>query len=109
MEETINITGIDRADLIAALYNGTKALGLGVLYDQPGGMTSDDVKGLIGDMLDGDLDFDYFKGRPLKVRIVGDEILGVWLYDRDAGEGQCAKIVAELKADVSEDVHESLL
>jgi hypothetical protein len=39
---------------------------------------------------------DYFKGRAIKTDLSKDEV-DPWLYDRDAGEGTFASVVARLR------------
>lgn len=90
----IDIKGIDKADLLAALVNGASPLGVGVLIalTEPGGMTREGAAKLC----EKHLRFDYVRGRPIKTDISGDT-MDVRLYDRDAGEGEAARIVEELR------------
>jgi hypothetical protein len=113
MSDKIDIKGIDKAELLAALHNGTRPLGMGFLHAR-GPMTADDARPYLesgddhaaafkkleaagGIVLRKRLYFDYLCGRPLKVDIGGDE-LDPRLYDRDAGTGRCARVVASLRA-----------
>lgn len=97
MEGDIDITGIDKAELLAALYNGTRALGLGMIHDRRAGMTADDASFYL--RTDGEPDrFDYVAGRPIKVEFNGDTLRFSQLYDRDAGPGACQRIVDALRA-----------
>jgi hypothetical protein len=84
----INVKGIDRAILLAELYNGTQPLGMGVLRDI-GSMSADLARELLGGR---EIDVDYFCGRPIKVTIRNDEF-DPRLYDRDAGEGAAQRAV----------------
>lgn len=93
--DRIDITGIDKAELLAALHNGTRALGMGVLHDIGRNMTKEEAAQFVGP--DQPTRFDYFFGRPLKVDIGGDELY-VGLYDRDAGEGRAAAIIKSLRS-----------
>lgn len=105
----IDISGIDKAELLAALYNEARPLGLGYLHYDPTPMTreqaleimekGDDHAQMFSSMVRGrgNLYFDYVKGRPLKVNLEGDT-LSTHLYDRDQGEGAAARVVAELRA-----------
>jgi hypothetical protein len=100
----IDIKGIDRAELLAALYNGTRPVGLGRLSAgalEP--MTAKQARQELEDAersIDGThITFDYVRGRPIKVDFAGDTLLRPDLYDRDAGgPGTCERIVAELRA-----------
>jgi hypothetical protein len=89
----VNIAGLNKAAVLAALHNGTKALGMGRLRDLGMDMTIVEAEAIIG----GDFfDFDYVNGRPLKVDISGDEF-NERLYDRDAGAGRAAEVIAALR------------
>lgn len=95
----IDIKGIDKGDLLAALYNRARPQGMG--FRQPG----HDLQ-----MTKGEADeyiekygtrFNYVKGRPIKVEFKDDVLLFARLYDRDTGgEGTCEQIVAILRGTV---------
>lgn len=97
---TIDISGIDKAKLLAALHNGTQPLGLGILHDR-GPMSEDEAREIIACFPSGFsvMWFDYVRGRPLKVGLKDTELLRADLYDRDApdGEGSCQRIVDSLR------------
>lgn len=104
----VNIAGLDKAELFAALYNHAKPLGMGKLHYDPTVLTKESAEKLMGlgddaaRMFPGmrrgnSLYFDYVKGRPLKIDLSGDE-MDTWLYNRDQGEGAAERIVAELRA-----------
>ena len=86
----INIKGMDKAKVLAALYNHSIVQGLGVLQARPGDMTVADARRLIEDgKKRGSLYFDYVYGRVLKVDLSRDNEFDERLYDRDLGdEGQ---------------------
>lgn len=90
--QAIDITGIDKARLLKALHDNTRAMGMGALHDLKAAIDSvpKPYHPAIG------LYFDYFHGRPLKVRLDGDT-LDVRLYDRDAGVGAGAIAVASCR------------
>lgn len=107
MSDTINIAGLDKAAILAALHNGTRALGMGRLHDIGRDLTveeartimgiGDDSTQMFGDMgRKRELYFDYVQGRPIKVDLSGDEF-DPWLYDRDAGQGAAARAIAKLR------------
>lgn len=90
----VNIRGLDKAELLRALYNASKPLGKGFLRATPGDMTREQALEVMGC---GDdhaqdfgfrrgLSFDYVNGRVLKVDLGGDEC-DTGLFDRDNGEG----------------------
>jgi hypothetical protein len=92
----IDISGIDKADLLAALHNGTRPLGMGRLHAIPE-LTADKAREALADYKPGErLYFDYVFGRPVKCDITGD-MMETWLYDRDAGEGAAARVIAKLR------------
>lgn len=107
MSDKINIKGIDKAELLAALHNGTRPQGMGFLHAR-GPMTAEEAKQYLDRGDDGRamfggpqrMYFDYLCGRPLKVDIGGDE-LNPRLYDRDAGRGRCADVISELRASLA--------
>lgn len=94
MSDSIDIKGLDKAVLLAALYNNSKPLGLGFLQADPKPMTPEEAACHIA--REG-LRFDYLKGRVMKVNLEGDS-LDPWGYDRDLGEGHAASVVENLKA-----------
>lgn len=111
---TVDITGVDKAELLAALRNHSRPMGMGFLQDTGRELTVDEARALIekaqsgarsddsgrmfGGRSNGSLYFDYLHGRPLKVDIAGDEV-DAWGYDRDnGGPGTLAAIVDKLRA-----------
>lgn len=102
----INIAGLDKAELFAALYNHAKPLGMGFLQYDPAPLTKEAAQKLMeaGDdssrMFPGmgrrSMYFDYVKGRPLKIDLSGDE-MDTHLYNRDQGDNAAEKIVAKLR------------
>lgn len=95
----IDITGIDKVDLLIALYDHASVVGLGIL--QASGPLSREQAKLVLDTStrpNGRVMFDYVNGRPIKVWLEGDKLTGARLYDRDHGHGLCARIVADLRS-----------
>ena len=105
--QTIDITGLDKAEVLAALYNASQPQGLGFLQFVAGDMTVDDAQRHIngGHNSGGDytwtppgiphLYFDYLMGRVMKIDLTGDE-LRVGLYDRDNGDGAALRALQPL-------------
>ena len=89
----IDITGIDKVDLLIGLYHGTHPLGMGIIHNDPG-FGSDEAEAALAAEPSGRLD--YVAGRPIKANISGDSF-DPWLYDRDAGEGAAQRVVDGLK------------
>lgn len=89
----IDITGVDKAVVLAALYNAAKSQGMGDLESlgRPQ-MTTSTARGYLDQ---GQTEFDYVHGRILKIEFDGDE-LDVRLYDRDNGQGAAFKALKHL-------------
>lgn len=108
MSERVDISGLDKADLLAALYNCSQQFGAGFLHASGrNAMTVEHARNIIaGDPTTGlfewelkdakQLRFDYVHGRVLKVDISGDTV-NPWGYDRDLGEGAVARVVERLR------------
>ena len=84
----MNIKGMDKAAVLAALYNHARTQGLGILHYQPGNMSLEEARNLLKTQSY----FDYLKGRVLKIDLSGDE-LNERLYDRDNGLGAAAAAI----------------
>jgi hypothetical protein len=95
-ERLINVNGreVDKAKLLVALHNNTGPLGLGILHDIGRDLTLAEAERDL-EALSWRFEFDYYRGRPLKVYADGGEIRNGGLYDRDAGEGAFDRAVAE--------------
>ncbi len=101
----INIRGLDKAEILAALYNGSKQQGSGLL--QPAGRTSDMTREHAAKLIRAtaflmasgtrQLCFDYFHGRAVRVNLTSDTELDPTLYDHDNGEGAAARIIQSLR------------
>lgn len=90
----IALTGLNKADVLAALYNASKPQGKGLLQHTPAPMTQDEAMA----KLEKTTYFDYLNGRVMKVDLSGDE-LDPWGYDRDNGQGAAERAIATLHAD----------
>lgn len=90
----MNIAGLNKAKVLAALYNASKPLGLGCLHFDPQPMTEGEAQKLLDK---GCTYFDYVYGRGMKVNLSGDE-LNTRLYNRDNGDNAAETVVANLKA-----------
>jgi hypothetical protein len=97
----IDIKGVCRAKLLAALHNNTRPQGMGVLRDLGRNMTEQEAQSIL-DAYPTGFDvvwFDYVHGRPVKVGFKGDVLVRADLYDRDApgGAGSAERIVNSLR------------
>lgn len=96
----IDISGINKAKLLAALYNAARPQGMGWLHAKEADMTEAEAASLIAAQRDdGVAWFDYVHGRPLKIGFDGNTLLRADLYDRDApgGAGSVQRIVDSLR------------
>jgi len=95
--DEIDISGLDKCEVLFALYEATSPLGLGFLQAR-GDVTVEDVRVLVSAWSDdGRFPYiDYLWGRPLKVDLSGDAFDGR-LFDRDAGAGEARAAVERLR------------
>ncbi len=89
--DEVDISKCDKPALLIALYEHARPLGMGFLRATNKPLTRE----MAEEMLEGQTYFDYVAGRPLKVDLKGP-LMKTWLYDRDQGEGQAARIVGEV-------------
>ncbi len=86
----ISIQGLDKVELLKALWlNQKSAAFFGMSIRPPAFDAVAASEAVIRDI-------DYFCGRAIKMNLSGDTI-SPRLYDRDAGEGACARVVEKLK------------
>lgn len=85
----MNIKGMNKAKILAALYNASNPPG--IFYFDPTPMTEEEAEAI----LDHGSNFDYLKGRVMKVDLSGDE-LNTWLYNRDNGPNAAEKAIASI-------------
>lgn len=78
----VDISNIDKAKVLAALYNATHPQGLGLLHYDPTPMSETEAR----ELLKSQTHFDYLKGRVMKVDLSGSEF-DPRLYDRDNYDG----------------------
>ena len=87
----IDISKLDKADVLAALYNNAKSQGMGFLHYNPKDMDKTQAAAL----LEQGTYFDYVAGRVMKIDLSKDQF-DPWLYDRDNGEGSAARVINTL-------------
>lgn len=88
---TINISKLDKAHVLMALYNNSKPLGLGFLHATSEPMKLVEAKALLCEQTY----FDYLKGRVMKIDLSTND-LRVDLYDRDNGAGAAEEALRDL-------------
>ncbi len=89
----VDIKGLNKAEVLAALYNNSKPQGLGFLHFDAKDMTVAEAE----EILKQTTDFDYLKGRVMKVNLSSDDSFEEWLYDRDNGNGAAEKVISGLR------------
>lgn len=96
MSESIDITRLDKAEVLAALFNASKQQGMGFL-DSTGArpMSVEDARQYTE--LGGEQYYDYLRGRVMKVDLSKDQ-LDPWFYDRDNGQGAAERALKPLLA-----------
>lgn len=89
----VDIKGLNKAEVLVALYNNSKPQGLGFLHFESKDMTVSEAE----EILKQTTDFDYLKGRVMKVDLSSDDGFEEWLYDRDNGSGAAQRAIDTLK------------
>lgn len=82
----MNIKGLNKAKILAALFNHSRPQGMGMFPALARGgheMSEEEAQGFLDA---GQTYFDYVHGRILKIDLEGDE-LSTRLYNRDLGDG----------------------
>jgi hypothetical protein len=89
----VDISGLDKAEILCKLYKGSKRQGMG-LFDVAGlyELTMEEACELLSEHTY----FDYLHGRVLKIDLSTD-LLDTSLYNRDIGINAAEKIIAEIK------------
>ena len=88
----IDISKLNKAEVLAALYNNSFQQGMGVMHARgQTGLSIDEAAELLKETIY----FDYLHGRVMKVNLSGDD-LDPSLYDRDNGKGSAAKVIARI-------------
>lgn len=95
--QPIDISKLDKAEVLAALYNNSRQQGMGLL--NPRGREPL-TKEQAAELLKQTTYFDYLAGRVMKVELK-DDILDPWLYDRDNGIGAAARALKPLIASLA--------
>lgn len=93
--DLIDISDLDKAEILAALYNRSHPQGMGILHFQPQDMTKEEAQTLL-DKSAPRYYFDYLRGRVMKIDLSKDTI-SPRLYDRDLGQGACQSIIDGLR------------
>lgn len=96
----VAIDGLDKAAVLAALYNAARPQGMGFLHYDPTPMTIEQARAEINNRRW--LRFDYLHGRVMKVDLTNDSF-DPYLYDRDNGYGAALGVVNTVRANLPVD------
>lgn len=88
----ISLKGLDKAQVLAALYNASKPQGMGFLQYDPEPMDVEEAERC----LNAGPYFDYLKGRVMKVDLSGED-LNPRNYDCDNGIGAAEKAISAVR------------
>lgn len=92
--DVIDISSKDKAEVLAALYNHAKPIGMGIVQYDPTPMTIEVARIVLEKM---GYSFGYLKGRAMKVNLDGD-ILYAFAYNRDNDQpGLAQKAISTCK------------
>lgn len=89
----INIEGLDKAEVLKALYDASHHQGFGVLQMKPSDLTVEEARTI----LDNDTYVDYCYGKNIKVDFSSDKEIDQRFYDRDCGDGAAARVIEKLR------------
>lgn len=88
----MNISGLDRAAVLATLYNRSRPQGAGFIQFNPKPMAVEEAREILDK---GFLYFDYLKGRVMKIDLSEDEV-NTWGFNRDNGPNAAEEAIEEL-------------
>ena len=95
--ETVYIGDLDKAAVLAWLFNCAHPFGMGFYHYQARDMAPDEAQKILDS---GQTYFDYYEGRLMKVDLKGDEIRS-YLWDQDYGDGSLQRAVDRLRREVT--------
>lgn len=95
MASGISLVGLNKAAVLAALFNASKPQGMGFMQFDPKPMSVETAQQILDE---GHTYFDYLQGRVMKIDLSGDD-LNPWGYDRDNGQGAVQRVIDGLKKD----------
>jgi len=99
----VDISGMERSQVLAALYNASRPQGAGFMRYTPDPITIEQA----AEMLQRTSDFDYIAGRVMKINLTGGDELETRWYNRDNGEGAAEIVINSVRA--SGDVNNQLI
>jgi len=99
----VNIKGLNKAEVLIALFNNSKIQGLNAqmvamgIMEKPKDMTKEEAQSIL-DRMGKEKYFDYLNGKVMKVDLSSDDEFEEWLYDRDNGKGSAEKAINSLRS-----------
>jgi len=96
----ISLKGLNKADVLAALYNASHPQGMGFMAYDKEPMGREEAESLLANYTY----FDYLKGRVMKVEL-GNDSLDPWGYDRDNGPGAAQRAIDAMLAGDDAEIH----
>ena len=96
----VSIKGLNRSEVLAALYNAARPQGMGFLHYNSTPMTIVEADKILND--DNRYSFDYLMGRVMKISLAGDEFESA-SYDRDNGFGNASLVVKSIRVGLGPD------
>lgn len=94
----MDITGLDKAQVLAVLYNKAKVQDMGIYRFIKGDMEIKQAQFILDN---GQYDFDYLYGRVMKIDLSGNEV-NTCGYNLDNGENSAEKAVNSIRWDIPE-------
>jgi len=94
-DTVVHIGDLNKADVLAALYNAAQPQGMGFMQYDPTPMTHNEAQAILNS---GQTYFDYLKGRVMKVNLEGEEF-DPWGFNRDNGTMAAETVIARLRND----------
>jgi len=91
-KNTIDISNKDKAEVLAALYNSSQPIGMGMAQYDPTPMTKDVAEKI----LEKEKCFSYLLGRPLYIRLDEDKLF-VGAYNRDNGNNLAQRAISKCR------------
>lgn len=92
----MDIKNLNKAEVLATLYNASKVQGMGIFQADGKVMTIEDAEAILKEN-EGHTYFDYLKGKVMKIDIGKDE-LDTRLYNRDNGNMAAERALAKMLA-----------
>lgn len=90
----MNIAGMNKAEVLAALYNAAKPQVMGFMHYKKEPMMKEEAQALLDE---GQKSFDYLQGRVMKIDFEEGDELYTGLYNRDNGPEAAEKAIASLQ------------